>query len=75
VAYNIEIWGKIKLLMEYENTAQKVLLITEQMLQNAKRLQHARLSWHVRYQFPSRCSPAFVVRLFRSQQIALSNVG
>jgi hypothetical protein len=33
--------------MEYESVTEKVLLLTESVLQNAKRLQHARLSWHV----------------------------
>jgi hypothetical protein len=34
--------------MEYENVTRKVLLLIESMLQNAKQLQHARLSWLVR---------------------------
>jgi hypothetical protein len=38
--------NKIKLLTEYENVAQKVLLDIELILQNAKQLQHARFSWH-----------------------------
>jgi hypothetical protein len=46
--------------MEYEIVTQKVLLHLESILQNAKQLQHARLSWHVKcprgIQFPSNCS-------------------
>jgi hypothetical protein len=39
---------KIKLLTEYESvTKKKVLLPVESTLQNAKQLQHARLSCHV----------------------------
>jgi hypothetical protein len=38
--------NKIKLLMEYEGVTQKVSLPLESILQNAKQLQHARLSWH-----------------------------
>jgi hypothetical protein len=34
--------------MEYESTTQKVLLSTESIPQNAKQLQHARLSWQAR---------------------------
>jgi hypothetical protein len=34
--------------MEYENVTQKVLLLLESLLQNAKQLQNARLSWHVK---------------------------
>jgi hypothetical protein len=34
--------------MEYENVIRKVLLLIESILQNAKQLQYARLSWHVR---------------------------
>jgi hypothetical protein len=50
VTYNIQIGKiKIKLLVQYESVAQKVLLIIELMLQNDKQLQHARLSWHMRY--------------------------
>jgi hypothetical protein len=66
MAYSFQI-GKngIKLLMEYENVTQKVLLFIESIPQNAKQLQHARLSWHVRcpsgIQFPSKCYPAFSV--------------
>jgi hypothetical protein len=52
------------------NSKQFFLLVS--ILQNAKQLQHARLSYHVRYpscvQFLSKCSPAFVVWMFRSQQ-------
>jgi hypothetical protein len=39
----------MKLLTEHESVTQKVLLLIESELQNAKQLQHARLSWHVRY--------------------------
>jgi hypothetical protein len=36
--------------MEYESVTQKkVLLLVESILQNAKQLRHALLSWHVRY--------------------------
>jgi hypothetical protein len=42
--------NKIKLLTEYENVTQKVLLFIESVLQNAKQLQHARLSWQVRFE-------------------------
>jgi hypothetical protein len=53
----------MKLLMEYENVNQKVLLFIELMLQNAKQLQHVSLSLHVKYpngiQFRSKCSSAF----------------
>jgi hypothetical protein len=46
VAYNFETGNNIiKLLTEYESVTQKVLLFTESMLQYAKQLQHARLSW------------------------------
>jgi hypothetical protein len=49
----------------YENVTQNVLLLIESILQNVKKLQHARLSWHVicpsGIQFPSKCSPAFAV--------------
>jgi archaellum component FlaC len=45
MACNFEIENnKIKLLTEYENVTQKVLILAESMLQNAKQLQHARLS-------------------------------
>jgi hypothetical protein len=40
--------NKIKLVMEYENVPQKVLLLIESMLQDAKQLQRALLSWQVR---------------------------
>jgi hypothetical protein len=40
--------NKMKLLTEYENVIQKVLIPLESILQSAKQLQHARLSWHVR---------------------------
>jgi hypothetical protein len=36
--------------MEYENVTQKVLFSAEPMLQNAKQLQHARLSRHVKFE-------------------------
>jgi hypothetical protein len=36
--------NKIKLLTEYEDVTQKVLLSRESILRNAKQLQHARLS-------------------------------
>jgi hypothetical protein len=36
----------MKLLTEYENVTQSVLLFLESLLYNAKQLQHARLSWH-----------------------------
>jgi hypothetical protein len=63
-AYNFQNGSKkIKLLTKYEGVTQKVLLFIESMLQKAKQLQHARLSWRVRcpsgIQFPSKCSPAF----------------
>jgi hypothetical protein len=38
----------IKLLTEYESVTQKVLLFIETILQNAKQLQHERLSSYVR---------------------------
>jgi hypothetical protein len=34
--------------MEYENITQKVSLILESNLQNAKQFQHARFSWRVK---------------------------
>jgi hypothetical protein len=44
VAYNFQIGNnKIKLLMEYENVTEKVLLLIESIQQIAKQLQHARL--------------------------------
>jgi hypothetical protein len=65
--------NKTKLLTEYESVTQNVLLFIEPMLQNAKQLQHALLSWHVRcpsgFSFPpsvlqrSRCNC-----FYRSQQ-------
>jgi hypothetical protein len=49
VAYNFQTRNnKIKLLTEYESVTQKVLIPLKSILQNAKQLQHARLSWHVR---------------------------
>jgi hypothetical protein len=51
VAYNFQTESnKTKLLTEYENVTQNVLLYVELMLQNAKQLQHARLSWHVKFE-------------------------
>jgi hypothetical protein len=42
VAYNFETGNKkIKLLTEYKNVTQKVLLVIESILQNDKQLQHA----------------------------------
>jgi hypothetical protein len=50
VAYNFQIKNnKIKLLMKYESVTQKGLVLTESILHNAKQLQHAHFSWHVRY--------------------------
>jgi hypothetical protein len=47
VAYNIQTGrNKIILLSGYENVTQKVSLLVEPVLQNAKQIQHARLSWH-----------------------------
>jgi hypothetical protein len=41
VSYNFQIGNnKIKLLTEYENVSQKVVLLIESILQNAKQLQH-----------------------------------
>jgi hypothetical protein len=39
---------KVKLLTEYESVTEEVLLSIEAILQNAKQLLHARISWHVR---------------------------
>jgi hypothetical protein len=36
--------------MEYESVTHKVLLTIEQILQNAKQLQHARLSWQAGFE-------------------------
>jgi hypothetical protein len=36
--------------MEYESVIQKVLLLVELILQNAKQLQHARFSWHLKFE-------------------------
>jgi hypothetical protein len=45
VAYNFQTGNNtIKLLTEYESTTQNILLLIESLLQNAKQLQHARLS-------------------------------
>jgi hypothetical protein len=43
VASNFQTGNEINLLMEYENMTQRVLLLAELMLQNAKQLQHAHL--------------------------------
>jgi hypothetical protein len=43
--------NKIKLLTEYESLTQKVLLPVESILQNVKQLEHAHLSWHVRFEY------------------------
>jgi hypothetical protein len=40
--------NKINLLIEYKNIIRKVLSLMDSILQNAKQLQHARLSWHLR---------------------------
>jgi hypothetical protein len=51
VAYNVQIGtNKIKLLTEYGNVTQNVLSLVESILKNAKQLQQARLSWHVRFE-------------------------
>jgi hypothetical protein len=43
--YNFQIEeNKTKVLVEYENVIQKVLLLIESIMQNPKQLQHARLS-------------------------------
>jgi hypothetical protein len=42
--------NKIKLLTEYESITQKVILLIESVLQNAKQLQHAHLSWQVMFE-------------------------
>jgi hypothetical protein len=44
VACDFQTGNKKKLLTKYENVTQKVLLPVESILQNAKQLQHARLS-------------------------------
>jgi hypothetical protein len=49
VAYNFQTGNnKMKLLTKYESVTDKVLLLVEPILQNAKELQHARLPWHVK---------------------------
>jgi hypothetical protein len=73
VAYNFQTGNnKIKLITEYESVTQKFLVPLESVLQNAKQVQHARLSWHVRcpsgIQFPSQ-------EHYQSLEIALTNVG
>jgi hypothetical protein len=51
VAYNFQIGNnKIKLLPEYENVTQELLLFLGSILQNAKQLQHARFSWHIKFE-------------------------
>jgi hypothetical protein len=51
MAYKFQIGkNKIKLLTEYESVTQKVLLLIESLLQNAKQRQHSLLSWHVRFE-------------------------
>jgi Uri superfamily endonuclease len=48
VVYNIQIRSnKIKLIREYENVTQKVLLFIESILHNAKQLEHERLYFAV----------------------------
>jgi hypothetical protein len=58
----------MKLITVYERVTQKVLFVIETILQNAKQLQHARLSWYVRcpsgIEFPFKYSPAFAVKPF-----------
>jgi hypothetical protein len=36
--------------MKYESVTQKVSLPVQSVIQNAKQLQHARLSWHVKFE-------------------------
>jgi hypothetical protein len=51
MAYNFQTGNnKIKLLTEYENVTQEVLLLIELILLNAKQRQHARTSWHLRFE-------------------------
>jgi hypothetical protein len=51
VAYNFQTENnKIILLTEYESVTEKVLLLTESILQSAKQLQIARLSWHLSFE-------------------------
>jgi hypothetical protein len=51
MAYNFQTGSKkIKLLMEYDSVPQQVLLLIEPILRHVKQLQHARLSWHVRFE-------------------------
>jgi hypothetical protein len=50
MAYNFQTGNdNIKLLTESESVTQDVLLFEQSILQNAKQLQHARLSWHVKF--------------------------
>jgi hypothetical protein len=86
MAYNFQTGkNKIKILTKYVSVTQKVLLLVEAILQNAKQIQHVYISWHIRFprgiQFPSKCSPAFAVFpvLFGAEhsqflEIALINV-
>jgi hypothetical protein len=49
VAFNFQTGNnRIKLLTGYERVTQKVLWLIESILQNAKQLQHTRLSLHLR---------------------------
>jgi hypothetical protein len=48
--YNFQTGNNKTKLSEYESVTQKVLLLVELMPQNGKQLQHARLSWHVRFE-------------------------
>jgi hypothetical protein len=51
MTYNFQIENnKIKLLTEYENVTQEVLVLLESILLNAKQLQHASPSWHLRFE-------------------------
>jgi hypothetical protein len=48
VAYNFQTESnKIKLLMEYKSLTRKSSISIELILETAKQLQHALLSWHV----------------------------
>jgi hypothetical protein len=42
--------NKTKLFTEYKIQTQRVLLIIDSILQNAKELKHARLSWHLGFE-------------------------
>jgi hypothetical protein len=51
MGHNFEIGSnKIKLLTEYGSVTQNVSLLIESILQNAKQLQRARLSWHMMFE-------------------------